>query len=116
MANRHLSRSIAMQSLFEWDFNKFDKSKIGEILKRNIEEFIITKKELNNKTPRVIIQTLLTSFSENEVEDIIRWAQNIGADAINLKTLSMGSHTSEEMKRKYNYLCYHVLKHGNMKL
>lgn len=47
MANRHLSRSIAMQTLYEWDFNgsasltmsgKKDK-KIEEILERNIEEF-----------------------------------------------------------------------------
>ncbi len=39
MANRHLSRSIVMQSLFEWDFNKFDKSKLDEIVKKNIREF-----------------------------------------------------------------------------
>ncbi len=39
MANRHLSRSIVLQSLFEWDFNGCDDSRIKEILKRNIEEF-----------------------------------------------------------------------------
>ncbi len=39
MANRHLSRSIALQTLFEWDFNGCDDSKIKEILKRNVEEF-----------------------------------------------------------------------------
>lgn len=39
MANRHLSRSIAMQSLFELDFNKFDKSKINDIVTRNLKEF-----------------------------------------------------------------------------
>ncbi len=39
MANRHLSRSIAMQSLFEWDFNKADKSAIDVIVRKNIEEF-----------------------------------------------------------------------------
>ncbi len=39
MANRHLSRSIAMQSLFEWDFNKADKSDIDSIIKKNIGEF-----------------------------------------------------------------------------
>jgi transcription antitermination protein NusB len=39
MANRHLQRSVAMQSLFEWDF-KGRKNEISrEILKRNIEEF-----------------------------------------------------------------------------
>ncbi|HEY4510412.1 MAG TPA: transcription antitermination factor NusB [Candidatus Paceibacterota bacterium] len=39
MANRHLSRSIVLQSLFEWDFNGCDNSKIDEILAHNIEEF-----------------------------------------------------------------------------
>ena len=39
MANRHLSRSIVMQTLYEWDFNNRDDSKIDEILERNLEEF-----------------------------------------------------------------------------
>lgn len=39
MANRHLSRSIAMQSLFEWDFTGDDKSKIDSIIKRNVDQF-----------------------------------------------------------------------------
>ncbi|MFH1393229.1 MAG: transcription antitermination factor NusB [Patescibacteria group bacterium] len=39
MANRHLSRSIVMQTLYEWDFNNRNDSKIEEILERNLEEF-----------------------------------------------------------------------------
>lgn len=39
MANRHLQRSIAMQSLFEWDFGKKSEEKIEEVIDRNIEEF-----------------------------------------------------------------------------
>jgi len=39
MANRHLSRSIVLQSLFEWDLNDIDKKEVGEVLKRNIAEF-----------------------------------------------------------------------------
>ncbi len=39
MANRHLSRSIVLQTLFEWDFNGKDISKIKDILSRNIAEF-----------------------------------------------------------------------------
>jgi N utilization substance protein B len=39
MANRHLSRSIVLQSLYEWDFgNKSDKE-AREIFARNAEEF-----------------------------------------------------------------------------
>ena len=38
MASRHLSRSIAMQSLYEWDFSG-EKSDLEKIIERNIEEF-----------------------------------------------------------------------------
>ena len=39
MASRHLSRSIAMQSLYEWDFGGKKAEKLEEIVGRNIEEF-----------------------------------------------------------------------------
>lgn len=39
MSNRHLSRTIVLQSLFEWDFNERDDSKIDEILTNNMREF-----------------------------------------------------------------------------
>lgn len=39
MANRHLSRSIVLQTLFEWDANNAAHSEIAEMLKRNVDEF-----------------------------------------------------------------------------
>lgn len=39
MANRHLSRSIVLQSLFEWDFNGCNDSDMERIIKYNINEF-----------------------------------------------------------------------------
>ena len=39
MANRHLLRSIAMQSLYEWDFRGKDEKKIDEIIRHNVKEF-----------------------------------------------------------------------------
>jgi N utilization substance protein B len=39
MANRHLSRSVVMQTLFEWDFNGKKESGMREVLARNTEEF-----------------------------------------------------------------------------
>ncbi len=39
MANRHLQRSIAMQTLFEWDFNGRDDKRIDEYMERNLAEF-----------------------------------------------------------------------------
>ncbi len=39
MANRHLSRSIALQSLFEWDFHAYDADKMRVVIDRNVAEF-----------------------------------------------------------------------------
>ena len=39
MANRHLSRSIAMQSLYEWDFRGEDNSKLDQFITQNSGEF-----------------------------------------------------------------------------
>jgi len=39
MSNRHLSRSIVLQSLFEKDFNDLDEAQLKKVLNRNIEEF-----------------------------------------------------------------------------
>jgi N utilization substance protein B len=39
MANRHLSRSLALQILFEWDFNGYHLEKIDESVRQVTEEF-----------------------------------------------------------------------------
>lgn len=39
MASRHLSRSVAMQSLYEWDFKGRKDELLPEILERNTKEF-----------------------------------------------------------------------------
>ena len=39
MASRHLSRSIAMQSLYEWDFHGKQEEELERITQKNIEEF-----------------------------------------------------------------------------
>jgi transcription termination factor NusB len=39
MANRHLSRSIVLQALFEWDFCAKDRTEAMEIFKRDAVEF-----------------------------------------------------------------------------
>ncbi len=39
MANRHLSRCVALQSLFEWDFRGKDANSIDKIINRNVAEF-----------------------------------------------------------------------------
>lgn len=39
MASRHLARSIAMQTLYEWDFNGRDDAAVNPILEKNLGEF-----------------------------------------------------------------------------
>jgi len=39
MANRHLSRSIVLQTLFEWDSSALEKKAVAKVLNRNVAEF-----------------------------------------------------------------------------
>src|SRR3989344_669921 len=39
MASRHLSRSVAMQSLYEWDFRGRKQEDLPDIIDRNVKEF-----------------------------------------------------------------------------
>ena len=39
MASRHLSRSVAMQSLYEWDFRGRKQEDLPAIIDRNVKEF-----------------------------------------------------------------------------
>lgn len=70
MANRHLSRSIVLQSLFEWDLNAVPKKEVGEVLKRNVEEFA------PNKTDMPFMEKLLDGVlaKQSELDLIIEKA------------------------------------------
>lgn len=39
MANRHLARSVVLQTLFEWDTSQLSEEQATEALQRNVEEF-----------------------------------------------------------------------------
>lgn len=39
MSNRHLARTIAMQSLYEWDFRKGTEAQLDAIVEHNLTEF-----------------------------------------------------------------------------
>lgn len=46
MANRHLSRSIVLQSLFEWDLNALERKETLDVLTRNVTEFAPNKTDM----------------------------------------------------------------------
>ncbi|MHB8651719.1 MAG: transcription antitermination factor NusB [Minisyncoccota bacterium] len=66
MANRHLSRSIVLQTLFEWDFNGGPEGALA-ILERNIEEFAA------GMSDHSFVKTLLLGIIEKHsaIDDII---------------------------------------------
>jgi len=39
MASRHLSRSIALQTLYEWDFRKRSRDDLEKVMNYNVQEF-----------------------------------------------------------------------------
>ena len=53
MSNRHLSRTIAMQSLYEWDFNKLAEKQLIAITERNFSELAPGLGD-NNFTMRIV--------------------------------------------------------------
>lgn len=62
MANRHLSRSIVLQSLFEWDLNGIDKKEVTVVLRRNVAEFA------PNKTDLPFMEKLLDGILQKQTE------------------------------------------------
>lgn len=62
MANRHLSRSIVLQTLFEWDQKSGDKAEVEVILHRNIEEFA------RNKSDEPFMRRLLDGVLQKQKE------------------------------------------------
>lgn len=62
MANRHLSRSIVLQTMFEWDLNAIDRKDVVGVLDRNIEEFA------PNKTDRPFMEKLLDGILGKQTE------------------------------------------------
>ena len=83
-----------------------------KIIKRNIETFMRVKSELKSNKTFVQIQTLLTSLSVPEKNEMIEWAKKIGANAIYFKSLSMKlghsnrveHHVVEDIKKKWSFL------------
>jgi N utilization substance protein B len=70
MANRHLSRSIVLQTLFEWDLNDIEKKDVPDVLERNIAEFA------PNKTDAPFIEKLLSGVlgKQPELDQVIEKA------------------------------------------
>ena len=71
MASRHLARSIAMQTLYEWDFSGM-KEGTAKLTEKNIEEFGSGLEDVNKD----FIRTLVTGVLEHRtsIDQIIEKA------------------------------------------
>ena len=61
MASRHLARSIALQTLYEWDFSGQDDAAAGRILEKNLTEFAPGLED--PEFPRSVVQGVLQKRS-----------------------------------------------------
>ena len=70
MSHRHLSRSVVLQTLFEFDFSKLKKPDLASALERNIKEFAPDSKD------RPFIEKLLASVvgKQKDLDTIIEKA------------------------------------------
>lgn len=66
MANRHLARSVVLQTLFEWDTSHAEESAVPAMLARNVEEFG------GEDTDRAFMESLLTGvLAKNADLDLV---------------------------------------------
>jgi MoaA/NifB/PqqE/SkfB family radical SAM enzyme len=73
-------------------------------VKQNIETFLAVRRRLGAKTPTTVLQTLLTSYSEGQMEAMVEWARHIGFDKVRFKSFSLGSYTDEATRSAYSRL------------
>ena len=64
MSNRHLARTIALQTLYQWDFKNrnIDNDKISQIIQHNLKEFA-PKFDDNG-----FIENLIKGVTKNQIE------------------------------------------------
>jgi len=70
MLNRHLSRSIVLQTLFEWDFRKESETEVFNILDCNLREFAIVSED--NSFAKSLIKGILKE--QENLDNIIQQA------------------------------------------
>jgi MoaA/NifB/PqqE/SkfB family radical SAM enzyme len=75
-----------------------------EQVKANIENFLAIRARLGSTKPLTVLQTLLTSYSEKQVDEMVEWAERIGFDQVRFKTFSLGSYTDDGQQSEYGYL------------
>jgi len=73
MISRHLARIIAIQSLYEWDFNGRQKNKIESIIEHNVSQFVKNNDIKSSNTGVEFVVKLVTGVinKQNKIDPII---------------------------------------------
>ena len=106
MAERLISAGLARVNLCMDGFSKEaqESYRIGsdyDAVKANIETFLDIRRRMGADNPFCVLQTLLTAYSEEQIEDLTDWARDAGFDRVRFKTFSVGSYTTNEEKQKH---------------
>jgi len=108
MAERLITAGLARVNLCMDGFSKEAqeayrvRSDFDEV-KANIEMFLKVRERLGAENPLCVLQTLLTAYSEHQMEEMTDWARDAGFDRVRFKTFSLGSYTSEEDKQQHGH-------------
>ena len=95
MSNRHLARTIALQTLYQWDFNGQEKSGIEQTVKTNLDNFA---PQFDDKG---FIKNLVTGVINNQknIDDlIIKYAPEWPLDQITMVDRNVLRIGIQEMK------------------
>jgi len=73
MISRHLARIIAIQSLYEWDFNGNKKENVEEIIEHNVAQFLKGKDIKSGETGIEFVVGLVTGVisKQDKIDPII---------------------------------------------
>ena len=96
----------------------YSKYRIGGNLTKvidGIKTLSKTKKELKSNTPEIVIQTLINSYNENEIQTLKQLATKTGANRIELKSMQIYNNT-KFLSNNNNYNRYKKDTEGNLLL
>lgn len=71
-------------------------------VKENIVRFLEIRQKKPENPIRFVVQTLATSFSENQISEIRLWVKKIGADNLSVKSLNL--HGDSKNAERFSYL------------
>lgn len=93
---------IGLDGISENSYNYYRKKSNVNTIKKNIE-FLVRKKEQNDSSTYIVINSLITKRSLPEMNDIINWSREIGTDALMFKYINLwrDKKTGDEIGQYY---------------